>query len=223
MIHYPEVTGLYARVWPSATFPEYSNKAYKEKVEQDNRTFYQQLAAGEITQLGTMDNDAYKEMQKRAKKIVEKGNYPKFSKYSSKEYQRMYLITENLDALREKNAQYYFFVGTNDNLTMDVPLLAEKYPDYPITYYPGGMHGGLSRFRGISGTPDSEEAKTNRMAFFSEFYLGEKAILEKPEIVYDYKPKNRILSVTITFHNDSPKEVALHYAYDRFTAGSKRL
>ncbi len=31
MIHYPEVTGLYARVWPSATFPEYFSKAYKEK------------------------------------------------------------------------------------------------------------------------------------------------------------------------------------------------
>jgi hypothetical protein len=221
MIHYPEVTGLYARVWPSATFPEYSGKAYKEKVEQDNKTFYQKLAAGEITQLGTMDDDAYETMRKQAKKRVTQNNYPKFSKFSSKEYQRMFLLTENLDALKEKNAQYYFFVGTNDNITMDVPLLAENYPDYPITYYPGGMHGGLSRFKGISGTPDSDEAKTNRIAFFSEFYLGQNTILEKPEIKYDYKPKNSTLSVTVSFKKDAPKEVALHYAYNRFTAGSK--
>lgn len=221
MIHYPEVTGLYARVWPSATFPEYSSGAYKEKVEIDNKTFYQQLASGEITQLGTMNDDAYEEMRNRAKKMVKNDKYPKFSKYSSKELQKMILLTENLDALKKKNAQYYFFVGTNDNITMDVPRLAEKYPDYPITYYPGGMHGGLSRFRGISGTPDSEEAKANRIAFFSQFYLGEQTILEKPEIKYNYQRADRTLSVTVSFKNDTPKEVALHYAYDRFTAGSK--
>ena len=104
---------------------------------------------------------------------------------------------------------------------MDVPFLAANYPDYPITYYPGGMHGGLPRFRGISGTPDKDEAKANRIAFFSQFYLGQNAILEKPEIKYDYKPIDRTLSVTVNFRNDTPKEVALHYAYDRFTAGSK--
>ena len=221
MIHYPEVTGLYARVWPSATFPEYSTDAYKEKVDQDNITFYQKLAAGEITQLGTMDDDAYETMRNQAKQRVTKNNYPKFSKFSSEEYQGMMLITENLDVLKEKNAQYYFFVGTNDNITMDVPLLAENYPDYPITYYPGGRHGGLSRFLGISGTPDSEEAKNNRIAFFSEFYLGQQAILEKPEIQYDYQSTDRTLSVTVNFGSDVPKKVALHYAYDRFSAGSK--
>ncbi len=221
MIHYPEVTGLYARVWPSASFPEYSTKEYKEKVEQDNKTFYQKLAAGEITKLGTIKDEAYKAMQKRAKKMVENDKYPKFSKYSSKEFQSVVLLTENLDVLKKKNAQYYFFVGTNDNITMDVPLLAKNYPNYPITYYPGGMHGGMSRFRGISGTPDSQDAKTNRIAFFSQFYLGEQAILEKPEIKYDYNSANRTLSVTVLFKQDTPKEVAFHYASDRFTAGSK--
>jgi hypothetical protein len=221
MIHYPEVTGLYARVWPSASFPEYSTKAYKEKVEQDNKTFYQRLAAGEISKLGTIEDEAYKAMQNRAKKMVANDKYPKFSKYFSKEFSGLFLVTENLDALKEKNAQYHFFVGTNDNITMDVPLLAKNYPDHPITYYPGGMHGGMSRFRGISGTPDSEEAKTNRIAFFSQFYLEEQVILEKPEIKYNYKPENSTLSVTVSFKNDSPKEVSLHYAYNRFTAGSK--
>lgn len=83
MIHYPEVTGLYARAWPSADFPEYSSKAYKEKVEQDNKTFYQQLAAGEITKLGTIDDDAYAEMRKRAKRRVANNEYPKYSKAKS--------------------------------------------------------------------------------------------------------------------------------------------
>lgn len=221
MIHYPEVKGLYARVWPSASFPEYSTKAYKEKVERDNKTFYQKLASGEITKLGTIEDEAYKAMQNKAKKMVANDKYPKFSKYSSKEFSGMVLLTENLDVLKEKNAQYYFFVGTNDNITMDVPRLAEKYPDYPVTYLPGGMHGGLTRFRGISGTPDSEEAKTNRIAFFSEFYLGEQTILEKPEIQYEYQPEGHMLSVTVSFKNDTPKEVSLHYAYNRFTAGSK--
>lgn len=221
MIHYPEVTGLYARVWSSATFPEYSTQEYKEKVEQDNKTFFQKLAAGEITELGTKDNDVYKTMQTKAKKIVESGKYPKFSSRSLKEYAKMIFITENLDMLKEKGAQYYFFVGTNDNITMDVPLLAENYPNHPITYFPGGMHGGRSRFRGKSGTPDKEEAKTNRIAFFSEFFLGKNTILEKPEIEYDYQDSDRTLSVTISFKQDTPKEVVLHYAYNRFTAGSK--
>jgi hypothetical protein len=223
LIHCPEVTGLYARVFPSSIFPEFYSKKYKEKVEQDNQAFFQQLAAGEIAQLGTIDDDAYEAMRKKAKKYVAKDTYPKFSKfkYSPKELPGMVLTTENLDVLKEKNAQYYFFVGTNDNITMDVPRFAEKYPDYPIAYYPGGRHGGLSRFLGISGTPDSEEAKANRIAFFSQFYLGQQAIMEKPEIQYHYQPTNRMLSVTVTFRNDTPKKVALHYAFDRFTAGSE--
>jgi hypothetical protein len=222
LIYYPEVTGLYARVWPSATFPEYTSQAYKEQVEQDNRTFYQKLAAGEITQLGTMDDDAYAEMQKKAKRIVANGAYPKSSRFSntSEVWAHMILVAENLETLKRKNARYSFFVGSNDNITMDVPRLAQKYPDYPITYYPGGRHGGMSRFIGISGTPDTEEAKANRIAFFSEFYLGEDALLEKPKIEYDYQPADRTLSVTVTFREDSPKEVALHYANNRFAAGS---
>jgi hypothetical protein len=79
----------------------------------------------------------------------------------------------------------------------------------------------LSRFRGTSGTPDSDEAKANRIAFFSQFYLGQQVVLEKPEIQYHYQPTDRTLSVTVNFRNDTPKEVALHYAYDRFTAGSE--
>ncbi len=76
LIHYPEVTGLYARVWPSATFPEFRSKAYKDRVDRDNRLFYQKLAAGEITQLGTLDADAYGAMQKKAQKYVAQDNYP---------------------------------------------------------------------------------------------------------------------------------------------------
>ena len=220
MIHYPEVTGLYARVWPSATFPEYFSKAYKEKVEQDNKTFYQQLAAGEIANLGTIDDDANAEMRKRAEQMVAKEKYPKYSNRSTKELRSMILVTENLDVLEKKGAQYYFFVGTNDNLTMDVPLLAERYPDHPITYYPGGRHGGKPSLLGVSVTPDSEEAKASRIAFFSEFYLGENAVMEKPDLQYAYQSEGRTISVTVSFSEDAPEKVALHYAFDRFAAGS---
>ena len=223
LIHYPEVTGLYARVFPSGTFPEYYTNAYKEKVEQDNKAFYQRLAKGEITQLGTIRDAAYAEMRKKATQMVANDTYPKFSRFedSPKELAAMVLTTENLEVLKKKSAQYHFFVGTNDNITMDVPRFAEKYPDYPITYYPGGRHGGRSRFLGRSGTPDKVEAKANRVAFFSEFYLGQEGILEKPEIQYEYQPTDRTLSVTVNFGNDKPKEIALHYAYDRFIAGSE--
>jgi hypothetical protein len=78
----------------------------------------------------------------------------------------------------------------------------------------------LSRFLGVSGTPDTDEAKANRIAFFSEFYLGEKALLEKPEIKYRYRPDTRTLSVTVTFRENRPENVSLHFAFDRFVAGS---
>lgn len=132
----------------------------------------------------------------------------------------MLFVTENLDALQAKDARYHFFVGTNDNITMDVPKLAEEYPDYPITYFPGGRHGGLSRFLGVSGTPDTDEAKANRIAFFSEFYLGKKSLLEKPEIQHRYQADSRTLSLSVTFREDCPEDVTLHYAFDRFVAGS---
>jgi len=220
MIHYPEVTGLCARVWPSATFPEYFSKAYKEKVEEDNKIFFQRLAAGEITQSGMIDEDAYAEILKKAKQHVKNDAYPKYSNRSTKEMRSMFLVTEHMDVLKSKNAQYYFFVGTNDSLTMDVPRLAEEYPDHPITYYPGGRHGGKPPLLGVSVTPDSEEAKASRIAFFSEFYLGEDAVLEKPDIQYRYNSEDRTLSVTVTFREDTPSKVALHFAFDRFAAGS---
>lgn len=78
LIHYPEVTGLYARVIPSSVSSVVISKAYRKRVEQDNQAFYQRLAAGQITQLGTIDNDAYWEMQEKAKKFVARGEYPKF-------------------------------------------------------------------------------------------------------------------------------------------------
>ena len=53
--------------------------------------------------------------------------------------------------------------------TMDVPLLAESYPEHPITYFPGGRHGGRPPLLGVSVTPDSEEAKASRIAFSLSF------------------------------------------------------
>lgn len=218
--YYPEVTGLYARVWPSATFPEFFSKAYKGKVEQDNKSFYQRLAAEELPQFGTQDDDADAAMRKRAKQMVANGTFPKYSSRSTKEMRSMILVTENLEVLEQKAAQYYFFVGTNDSLTMEVPRLAEEYPDHPITYYPGGRHGGKPPLLGVSVTPDSEEAKASRIAFFSGFFLGQDAVLEKPDIQHRYNSEDRTLSVTVTFREDTPNEVALHYAFDRFAAGS---
>lgn len=72
-----------------------------------------------------------------------------------------------------------------------------------------------------SCTPDKEEANANRIAFFSQFYLGQQAILENPDIKYNYDSTDHTLFVTVSFKNDIPEVVTLHYAYDRFTAGSK--
>lgn len=189
-------------------------------MEQDNKAFYQKIAAGEITQSGMIDSDTYAEILKKAKQHVENDEYLKYSNRSTKEMRSLFLVAKHLDVLKSKNAQYYFFVGTNDNLTMDVPRLAEAYPDHPITYYPGGRHGGSPPLLGVSVTPHLDEAKASRIVFFSEFYLGEDAVLEIPDIQYRYDSEERTLSVTVNFLEDAPKSVALHYSFDRFTVGS---
>ena len=71
-------------------------------MEADNKTFFQRIAAGEITQSGMIDDDNYAELLKKAKQSVENDAYPKFSNRSTKEIRSRFLVAENWDFIKNK-------------------------------------------------------------------------------------------------------------------------
>lgn len=124
------------------------------------------------------------------------------------------LITEHLDAVKQRGLEFFYHDGTNDNVCPGLRLLGEIHPEFPISILPGGQHGGPRTTGFTLQTPTQPEADENLLAFARSHFFGERSMPEAPKI--DARLDGAKLLVTVRVQaGHVPQVNTLSWCFDR--------
>ena len=86
------------------------------------------------------------------------------------------LTAKHLGAVRERGLEFFYHVGTNDNVCPALLRLGELVPDFPIYILPGGQHGGPRSSGFTLQTPSQREAEENVLAFARYHFFRDRSL-----------------------------------------------
>jgi hypothetical protein len=131
---------------------------------------------------------------------------------------QMNLALDNIPRWDRRGLDYFFQLGTNDNVTPHVAKLYDKYPRFSGYVVPGGQHGtdGIGNQKRTVVLP---EVKANSLAVFSNHFFGDRPRMHTPALVCQ-RQGGRI-QVEVTFDEGPPARTGtLHWSADRPPEGS---
>lgn len=107
------------------------------------------------------------------------------------------LIAKHLDAVRKRGLEFFYHVGTNDNVCPALRQLGEKHPDFPIYILPGGQHGGPKTSGFTLQTPSQPEAEENLYALSKHHFFGDCTLPASPKLEISSGENKLKISVTL--------------------------
>jgi len=110
------------------------------------------------------------------------GWFPQEVKQMNDEAWNACLIAKHLDAVRKRGLEFFYHVGTNDNVCPALRPLGEKHPDFPIYILPGGQHGGPKTSGFTLQTPSQPEADENLFAFARHHFFDARSLPTPPKL-----------------------------------------
>jgi hypothetical protein len=213
------VTVIVPMVAPVFGQPQY-NKSYPELDEAFLRLAEQgktELAVGEAARLRTI-------LKTKSRYWLDDEDFlaagwtPSDIEASARQVGALHLAVDNLPRWDRRGLDYFFQLGTNDNVTPHLVEMFEKYPRFSSYVVPGGQHGtdGVGNQR---RTPTLAEVKANSLAVFSNHFFGDRPRMQNPRIEYKLFPGR--VHVEVTFDQGSPAETGtLYWSSDRPPEGS---
>ena len=106
-------------------------------------------------------------------------------------------ITLHLDEVRSRGLEFFYQVGSNDNVCPAIRILGGLHPSFPVFIQPGGQHGGPKTSGFTMPTPSQPEAEENFFAFCLHHFFGERGLPESPRLESRFTDGK--LHVTVTF------------------------
>ena len=91
-------------------------------------------------------------------------------------------IATVLSEVKKRGLEFFYHVGTNDNVCPAMKIVGERYPDFPLYILPGGQHGGPKESGFTLQTPSQPEADQNLYAFAAHHFPGHRSLPLHPEI-----------------------------------------
>lgn len=141
---------------------------------------------------------------------------------------RLHLAVHNIARWDRRGVDYFFQIGTNDNITPRLTDFYEKYPRFAAYIVPGGQHGtdGVGNQK---RTPTLPEVKANTLAVFSHHFFGDRPRMQTPRVQYDLDGREvRVEAVfdagpaahagTLYWSLDRPPEGSLPYEHSPWQA-----
>lgn len=107
-------------------------------------------------------------------------------------------IATHLDRVKARGLEFFYHVGTNDNVCPALRSLGETRPDFPLYILPGGQHGGPKTSGFTLQTPSRPEAEENLLAFACHHFFGERSLPEAPALRVEADAGGTGLKVTVT-------------------------
>lgn len=107
-------------------------------------------------------------------------------------------IVSHLDRVRARGLEFFYHVGTNDNVCPALRSLGEQHPDFPLFILPGGQHGGPRTSGFTLQTPSRPEADENLHAFACHHFFGDRGLPSAPELHIVSEGGGAALKVTLT-------------------------
>lgn len=123
-------------------------------------------------------------------------------------------IARHLDVARQRGLEFFYHVGTNDNVCPALRRLGEEHPDFPIYILPGGQHGGPKTTGFTLQTPSQPEAEENLLAFARHHFFGDRSLPAAPRL--EIMAAGNKLKVTVTFAKGVvPGQNTLSWCFNR--------
>ena len=107
-------------------------------------------------------------------------------------------IASHLDRVRARGLEFFYHVGTNDNVCPALRSLGEKHPDFPLYILPGGQHGGPRTSGFTLQTPSRPEADENLHAFACHHFFGDRGLPSAPELSLVSEGGGAALKISVT-------------------------
>lgn len=96
-------------------------------------------------------------------------------------------ITAHLDQVKARGLEFFYHVGTNDNVCPALRQLGEQHPDFPHYILPGGQHGGPKTSGFTLQTPSQKEADENLHTFACHHFFGVRTLPQTPVLTVEAK------------------------------------
>jgi hypothetical protein len=101
------------------------------------------------------------------------------------------------ERVRQSGLEFFYHVGTNDNVAPNLLALGEADPQFPIFILPGGQHGGPATSGFTKQTPSRPEAEDNLLAFARHHFFQEGSIPRPPQLDFTFDRQRSLLLVTV--------------------------
>lgn len=125
-------------------------------------------------------------------------------------------IATHLDAVRRRGLEFFYHVGTNDNVCPALRQLGERHPDFPLFILPGGQHGGPKTAGFTLQTPTQPEAEANLSAFARHHFFGERSLPAPPRITARREgDKLRVIVSFVGKNAPAPQQNTISWCWDR--------
>ncbi|HWA98662.1 MAG TPA: hypothetical protein VG713_09225 [Pirellulales bacterium] len=126
-------------------------------------------------------------------------------------------IAAQLDNVRGRGLEFFYHVGTNDNVCPALRQLGQEHPDFPLYILPGGQHGGPKSAGFTLQTPTQPEADENLLAFARHHFFNDRPLPRTPTITSQLITTK--LLVTVTFAGEVlPQRNTISWCFDRHPA-----
>ncbi|MCB1087934.1 MAG: hypothetical protein KDM63_12865, partial [Verrucomicrobiae bacterium] len=125
-------------------------------------------------------------------------------------------IAAHLDQVRARGLEFFYHVGTNDNVCPALRSLGERHPGFPLYILPGGQHGGPKSSGFTLQTPSQPEANENLLAFASHHFFGGDPLPATPMLRVEPDAKGTTLKVTVSMGEGiRPERNSVSWCVDR--------
>jgi len=123
-------------------------------------------------------------------------------------------IATHLDSVRRRGLEYFYHVGSNDNVCPALRQLGEMHPTFPLYILPGGQHGGPKSSGYTLQTPTQPEAGENLIAIARAHFFAHRSMPSTPKL--DFEMQGTRLKVTVTFaKGGTPQRSTLSWSVNR--------
>lgn len=123
-------------------------------------------------------------------------------------------IADHLEQVKARGLEYFYHVGSNDNVCPALIGMGQKHPDFPLYILPGGQHGGPKSSGFTLQTPSQPEADENLMTFARHHFFGARALPETPTLMV--ATESGMLKITVRFAKGTAPQInALSWCVNR--------
>lgn len=129
------------------------------------------------------------------------------------------LVAKHSESLQKRGSEFFYHVGTNDNVSPGLLKLGEMLPNFPLYILPGGQHGGPQTSGFTLQTPSQPEAEANLLAFARHHFFNDRSLPAPANLEVVAGADGRRLKTTVSFTRGvKPQQNSISWCFDRHQA-----